>query len=623
MTPYSRELLQRLATTEVDVRQTSPRLLLAADQVQTIRQRARSTPGAVDALAAAARQAAADESLFGAQPEIPYLVRRALRPLGDAALILQDAASADRALQGVEVLFGFAPEEWIARPHRPTRCDHAMLNVAADIALTMDHCADLWPAGALDSVATRLHEWTLGRFLETWDKQDAHWSKPEYHWNWKIMCCGEAGLTALACRRHCPDLQQILQASLVGSLDILDCLPSEGDWPEGPSYWLGTLGFGLRFGLALRHATGGTVDLLAHPQLDTTGDFIVQVTEPDSQVYNFNDNPTDLGSNLDSLLLLATARGRGDWARIARGSQRFTLERLAWDDPELVSECPSTGNLSRLFPWTGLATLRSGWEPEATFIGFKCGASAVGHSHLDANSFVVSAGGERLLVDEGLWPYAHAEGFFDLETRFNFDGNATIGHNSLLVNGQGQVHGSDHAGRIVDYRVEDGVTRVTGDAAAAYGGRLQQFLRTVVLVDPQLIILHDRVSTPTPAVLEWLFHHGGQVQGDEQETIISRGNVSLSMRRLVPERAECWRVSDVTRSSSYTNSNTLQPERVSMQYRSMGPFHPQQRLEVVWALCINSGEAPPTYRCHADEATITVDLDTAHGQHTVELARTP
>ena len=358
MKAFSKELLDRLGAQAVAPSSARPRVLLTESEIQSVRDRAQATTGAVDQLAERAEKAARDPGLFGTEPDIPFLVRGALRPLADAALILEEERYAARALEGVEVMFSFPPEEWIARPHRPMRCDHAMLNVAASIGITLDLCAPFWSSEAIDSVSERVNQWVMPRFLETWEKQDAHWAKPDYHWNWKIMCCGEAGVAALACAEAVGDLDTVLQASLTGVLDILDCIPEEGDWPEGIGYWLGTLGYGLRFGLALRNATHGALDILQHPRLRAAGDYVVHVTEPDGGVYNFNDNPQRLGETLDYLSLLARAYGRGDWARTARVSEHITLEWLAWDDLALESETPGEGASARHFPWTGLATLR-------------------------------------------------------------------------------------------------------------------------------------------------------------------------------------------------------------------------------------------------------------------------
>ncbi len=250
----------------------------------------------------------------------------------------------------------------------------------------------------------------------------------------------------------------------------------------------------------LHRATGGEVNLFDHPALRETGDYIVHVTEPDGQVYNFNDNGISLGSSLDYLLLLSKLNRRGDWARTARAGDHATVERLIWDDPSLSDAIP--GETSRSYPTTGVVTMRSGWDDQATFVGLKSGSSAVGHSQLDANSFVVSSRGERLLIDEGIWPYGHDLGFFDSDggKRWNFDGNGTIGHNTLMVDGEGQRYGADHPGRIVSFEVGEEVDVAVGDATAAYGGKLKRYLRTLAYVKPDVVLVYDRVSSDvTPA----------------------------------------------------------------------------------------------------------------------------
>jgi hypothetical protein len=60
----------------------------------------------------------------------------------------------------------------------------------------------------------------MARFLETWTRQDEFWAEPSYHFNWKMMCCGESGMGALACRDDVPELRAVLEGSLA------DCLMS-------------------------------------------------------------------------------------------------------------------------------------------------------------------------------------------------------------------------------------------------------------------------------------------------------------------------------------------------------------------------------------------------------------
>ena len=615
MSRFSTELQARLVSVDVRLSSSLPRLLLGAGDVDSAREKVRSVPGLVDEISARAREAAKGDSLFRPKNLDSYLfphLRDVLKPLCTAALLLEDERSAARALEAVETYFAMPTRQWAPPARRDMRCHHAIPNTASLVGVTMDMCAAYWPSGAAETVSERIGGDLMDRFLETWQKQDEHWADPDYHFNWKMMCCGESGLGALASGEYVKDLSGVLEAALAGCLDVLDNVPAEGDWAEGPSYWLNTLAHGLRFGVALRRATGGEVDMLAHPALQVTGDFVMHVMDPDERFYNFNDNrlmPPDL-SIWGYMSLLAKNARRGDWARVARLRGRETLEQILWDDPSLKSETPPENDTARHFPWTGLATLRSGWDEAATFVGFKSGPSDVGHSHLDANSFVVSVAGERLLIDEGTWPYAALLGFFELpKNRFNFDSNSTIGHNTLLVDGRGQRWGPEYPGKIVHFESNAEVDTVVGEAAAAYDGKLDRFTRTLAFIKPDVLLVLDQVSSGEPRYLEWLFHHSGEATGDEDETIFRRGDAELSLTRLLPREADCWRISDVVRTSAYTDSNTLEKERVSVRYRSFGPFHPCKEIEMLWAICVGKSEARPSFAASFNNSAIEVELD--------------
>lgn len=102
--------------------------------------------------------------------------------------------------------------------------------------------------------------------------------------------------------------------------------------------------------------------------------------------------------------------------------------------------------------------MKSSWDNDSSFIGFKSGFTAVPHSHLDINSFVFYAYGRRLLKDLGSWPYTPDKGlgFFDVsDRRWNYEANSTLGHNTLLVNGQGQKYGEENYGLIIKTKFTD------------------------------------------------------------------------------------------------------------------------------------------------------------------------
>jgi hypothetical protein len=147
-----------------------------------------------------------------------------------------------------------------------------------------------------------------------------------------------------------------------------------------------------------------------------------------------------------------------------------------------------------------------------------------------------------------------------------------------------------------------------GDATAAYDGRLDRFLRTLAFVKPDTLLIFDQVASSEPRYLEWLFHYDGEIGGDENLTTIARGDARLSLRRVLPEEIECWRMSDVVRTSVYTDSNTLERERVAVRYRSFGPFHPIDGLDVLWAVHVGGPESSPKIEAAMDDTHLRVSL---------------
>ena len=85
---------------------------------------------------------------------------------------------------------------------------------------------------------------------------------------------------------------------------------------------------------------------------------------------------------------------------------------------------------SAVFQSVGWAALRSGWGDEDHLLCFTSSSSAKDHNHKDQNNLVINAGGEWLLTNPGYQDYVPGPKA-DYTT-------GTVGHNSLLVNGQGR-----------------------------------------------------------------------------------------------------------------------------------------------------------------------------------------
>jgi len=559
-----------------------PCLLFAADDAQTIRERARRR--GVDR-----RLRARCDDLLRTGPRQLHDTPKAADSA--AALtaaggyfLLNDPDLADWSKRRVEALL--ALDTWVAAVHRSftTHCDHVMTNIAAHIALSHDLLADRYTPEQTKALIVPLRRLWFEPFLASMRGRTEPWTKADYNWNWKIMCCGESGTAICAFHEHLAEAGEGLDLAIRGVNESLDTVPAEGDWAEGLDYWFTTLCMGLRFATALKRLTGGAIDLYRHPRLATTGDFAVMLVTPGGKVYNFNDNRDRVGEmSSTGLAMLACSQRRGDWMAVARRFAADSIAHVAFDDPNVHATPPQ--RLAALFPSTGVATMRSGWGDRDTFVGFKCGPSTVGHSHLDAASFVVESAGRTLVRDNGYWPSAHFLGFFHEQChRWSFDGNASVGHSSLLVDGQGQRWGKPHAGRIVRLDDGEGWHLVVGDASRTYGNLLEAFVRSIAFLHPDCIVIRDQVVCRGARHVEWLLHPEGSVTDHGSSCVIENDGVTLCVTPLLPDRTMGWRVSDVTRTSTYEDSDKMEMVSPSIRYRSFSPFRAAERFEFVFAM---------------------------------------
>ncbi len=215
-------------------------------------------------------------------------------------------------------------------------------------------------------------------------------------------------------------------------------------------------------------------------------------------------NLSDAGHEDGSATLLAhLARERADpiagW--LIRRYHRENDALLLLLDGDVPAAGPDELGLpaSRVFAPMGWAALRSGWGDDATLLAFVASGSAAGHNHYDQNHCILNVAGEWLLTDPGYQTYSPGP-----ENVFT---NATLGHNALLVNGEGQE--AKGGGRIVDAFLPAGFDYVAGDATGAYGGKVARWVRRVFFVKPWYIVLADEVTPADPGdMVELLFHSG-------------------------------------------------------------------------------------------------------------------
>lgn len=569
-----------------------PRLFWTEAETESLRERARRLPGLIERARTAAEQVIADPAIFAKEPAWHHNQQGPILTLAQAAwltgeerLVSLSSRLMDRAASA---------ETWVAPVHRPMPCDHCAANTGATLAQALDFLAGRLTEDHVRRYREAVREKCLDPFLATCREGSAFWAKRDCVSNWRIMTCGDAGLAALGTTLDDEDLEVILAYATEGVVDMLGRIPDDGDYGEGPHYFLATLGMGLRYLVALCRLWPDAEAFLRHPRLARVADYLIHVTEPDGHVFDYFDNGLAWGARERAAMhLLAATSRRADLAHLARQGTIETIVQITWDDPDLPSS-PHDGPTSAHFRNTGLVVSRSDWSDDAVYVGFRCGPNTFGHSHLDCGGFVISSGASRLAIDEGVWSYAHFLGFFDTGyRRWTFDANATVGHNTLLIDGCGQVYDENGPGRIVHYEADESGMVAVGDLSAPYGGLVTECVRTLVYVRPGTVIIFDRIRSDEPRTVEWLLHHRGEMAGEGRVWELVVGGAKLTVHRLLGRDDDPWRVSDVVRRTHYPDSNTGQPQSPCIRYRSAGPVQAKTEHDLLFVLTVGDIATQP------------------------------
>ncbi|MBI5251563.1 MAG: alginate lyase family protein [Desulfomonile tiedjei] len=148
----------------------------------------------------------------------------------------------------------------------------------------------------------------------------------------------------------------------------------------------------------------------------------------------------------------------------------------------------------KVFPDTGLAVMRSGFQPDANLLVFRAGLPGAAHVHEDILSLDLTALGVPRLVDPGITTYGP-----DPLTEHYRRAEA---HNTVLIDGRGPSRStmpfSDRirpAGEEFSYQVGDGFCSATGSCRWSSGtdGDTCEVTRTVVFVDSRYWVVRDFV----------------------------------------------------------------------------------------------------------------------------------
>lgn len=232
---------------------------------------------------------------------------------------------------------------------------------------------------------------------------------------------------------------------------------------------------------------------LDSPRYQALYDAPIALALPNGDPPGFNDSA---GPNLRAyapLYELAYARWRKpEHGRVAALGGRSSIEALLYGVDELP-QGPATPKHSVLLADAGFAVLRS---PQMT-AAVRFGRHGGGHGHPDKLNLVTFGLGRPGGIDPGSINYG-----VPLQQEWY---RTTIAHNTVSVDGELQKNVD---GRLLDWAVKDGSTRLEALAEGAYDGVVLR--RTLTLDDTEL---RDRFecSAEKPHTYDWAFHVPGKL----------------------------------------------------------------------------------------------------------------
>lgn len=624
--PLAELMRARNSALKAELRGRHPRVYVTAEELEQLRERARTTHREVWQRALAQIRALNKEP-----PPSPAQERRAQNEVGigiaEAALaykIERDPKYLAAARRYMDAAVSY--EVWGYTYNKP------------NVDLAAGHL--LYGMGwGYDLLYSDLTEEERARYREKIARQArllADYYKPKagrtysYSQNHVFIPMAGLGVAAYALYDEVPDAPEWARLARAVYDRVLATYSTDGYYYEGFEYWIFSTPWLVHYLDAHAHATGE--DLYDRAGFREMYKYVAHSMLPGGRyVFDFGDifeGPlTRAGrgeeyprthpegrfhTNYNLLYRLAArfrsgeAQGVADWLRGMGQVNAEDYWSLLWYDPTVKPVPIERQQRWHYFSDHEVVYWRSDWTEQATAFAFKAGPPeghhtlpllqafpdwhlSSGHAHPDANSFIIYANGKYLTGDSG---YAGVP--------------LTAHHNSVLVDGQGQAReGRGHDAfdgvpyeqlnriKLTEVELGEREVRVRGEAAAAYEPALglKRFARSLKFNASDGFVITDELEATEPRRFTALLHADESIEqtGPGRFLIDARG-AKLYVRVMEPERADARIEENVLTAPGLPGSVDKGERQVRGQRLALSTPSPARSARFVMRLSLKPGQ---------------------------------
>ncbi len=243
----------------------------------------------------------------------------------------------------------------------------------------------------------------------------------------------------------------------------------------------------------------------------------IQLARPDNVLPNFNDSgDSPLAAHAPDYELALARFGNPEYAAIIRASAKTRLREKGAESDDSESSPPRQNRMAMLFgvhplppaeaipPRTshndtasGYAIIQRGTGEDATWLCVKYGPHGGGHGHPDKNHFILYTRKFVLCPDAGTHAYGSP-------LHMGWD-KTTAAHNTLIVDEKSQEPAE---GKSLAFGTSNGVDYSISHAGPIYKGI--DFLRTAALIDENLIVFIDQITSDAEHTFDLTYHQAGE-----------------------------------------------------------------------------------------------------------------